>query len=192
MAPFGNQQQPSDSSIYDSLPPLEEANAGREHASSESLFEGWAKLKTQQLYRLVMVDPSGAVLGYPSEEDLCRLVRAPERSPRAPPSPRPPPRPVAPAADQQPQQPSFQALLQESNRNGGPICSHCGATESPQWRRGPPNKAILCNACGTRYRRTNQLGSSVPSNQRKRGAQHCASEVMKGASHTTKQPRVVA
>lgn len=24
--------------------------------------------------------------------------------------------------------------------------------ESPQWRRGPPNKPILCNACGTRYR----------------------------------------
>jgi hypothetical protein len=24
--------------------------------------------------------------------------------------------------------------------------------ESPQWRRGPPHKAILCNACGTRYR----------------------------------------
>ncbi len=25
-------------------------------------------------------------------------------------------------------------------------------SESPQWRRGPPHKAILCNACGTRYR----------------------------------------
>lgn len=28
-----------------------------------------------------------------------------------------------------------------------PACS-----ESPQWRCGPPHKAILCNACGTRYR----------------------------------------
>lgn len=24
--------------------------------------------------------------------------------------------------------------------------------ESPQWRRGPPQKPVLCNACGTRYR----------------------------------------
>lgn len=24
--------------------------------------------------------------------------------------------------------------------------------ESPQWRRGPPHKPLLCNACGTRYR----------------------------------------
>ena len=35
---------------------------------------------------------------------------------------------------------------------GGP-CDHCGATESPQWRRGPEEKPQLCNACGTRYRR---------------------------------------
>jgi hypothetical protein len=35
--------------------------------------------------------------------------------------------------------------------------------ESPQWRRGPPTKPMLCNACGTRYRRTNQLGPPVPS-----------------------------
>ncbi len=41
---------------------------------------------------------------------------------------------------------------------GGP-CDHCGVTESPQWRRGPPNKPQLCNACGTRYRRTNHLGN---------------------------------
>eukprot|EP01025_Chloroclados_australasicus_P023711 TRINITY_DN2397_c0_g1_i5.p1 TRINITY_DN2397_c0_g1~~TRINITY_DN2397_c0_g1_i5.p1 ORF type:complete len:454 (+),score=62.90 TRINITY_DN2397_c0_g1_i5:265-1626(+) len=45
---------------------------------------------------------------------------------------------------------------------GGP-CHHCGATESPQWRRGPVTKPVLCNACGTRYRRTNQLGVATPS-----------------------------
>ena len=39
---------------------------------------------------------------------------------------------------------------------GGP-CDHCGVTESPQWRRGPASKPQLCNACGTRYRRTHQL-----------------------------------
>lgn len=32
-------------------------------------------------------------------------------------------------------------------------CSHCGARESPQWRKGPPCKPALCNACGTRWLR---------------------------------------
>ena len=36
--------------------------------------------------------------------------------------------------------------------------------ESPQWRRGPAAKPVLCNACGTRYRRTGVLlASSLPS-----------------------------
>mmetsp|Transcript_12542 Transcript_12542/g.17135 ORF Transcript_12542/g.17135 Transcript_12542/m.17135 type:complete len:265 (+) Transcript_12542:115-909(+) len=47
-----------------------------------------------------------------------------------------------------------------SQKPGGP-CDHCGALESPQWRRGPVSKPMLCNACGTRYRRTTQLGPSV-------------------------------
>lgn len=42
---------------------------------------------------------------------------------------------------------------------GGP-CDHCGAVDSPQWRRGPAAKPMLCNACGTRYRRTNNLGAA--------------------------------
>lgn len=42
---------------------------------------------------------------------------------------------------------------------GGP-CDHCGAVNSPQWRRGPAAKPMLCNACGTRYRRTNNLGAA--------------------------------
>lgn len=32
-------------------------------------------------------------------------------------------------------------------------CAHCGTRESPQWRRGPPCKPVLCNACGTRWLR---------------------------------------
>ena len=41
---------------------------------------------------------------------------------------------------------------------------HCLApcAESPQWRRGPAAKPILCNACGTRYRRTQQLAPLAP------------------------------
>lgn len=48
-------------------------------------------------------------------------------------------------------------VFSSSSKFGGP-CMHCKATESPQWRRGPPEKPMLCNACGTRYRRSNQLG----------------------------------
>mmetsp|Transcript_25053 Transcript_25053/g.54513 ORF Transcript_25053/g.54513 Transcript_25053/m.54513 type:complete len:218 (-) Transcript_25053:766-1419(-) len=61
---------------------------------------------------------------------------------------------------------TLQSLLppssQQCSKPGGP-CDHCGAVESPQWRRGPASKPMLCNACGTRYRRTNQLGAPVPS-----------------------------
>ncbi|XP_019197211.1 PREDICTED: GATA transcription factor 9-like [Ipomoea nil] len=35
-------------------------------------------------------------------------------------------------------------------------CSHCEATETPQWRKGPMGPNTLCNACGVRYR-TGQL-----------------------------------
>ena len=35
-------------------------------------------------------------------------------------------------------------------------------TESPQWRRGPAVKPVLCNACGTRFRRTGQLHQRSP------------------------------
>ncbi|KAK9816849.1 hypothetical protein WJX72_006070 [[Myrmecia] bisecta] len=39
----------------------------------------------------------------------------------------------------------------------GPCC-HCSVTESPQWRKGPKCKPVLCNACGTRFLRTRALG----------------------------------
>eukprot|EP00884_Botryococcus_braunii_P008300 jgi/Botrbrau1/17471/Bobra.0054s0058.1 len=42
------------------------------------------------------------------------------------------------------------------SKSGGP-CDNCGARESPQWRRGPVEVPTLCNACGTRYRRTKKL-----------------------------------
>jgi hypothetical protein len=34
--------------------------------------------------------------------------------------------------------------------------------ESPQWRKGPPNAPILCNACGTRWLRNGTLRPLVP------------------------------
>lgn len=31
---------------------------------------------------------------------------------------------------------------------GNPVCLGCGATETPEWRRGPMGPRTLCNACG--------------------------------------------
>jgi hypothetical protein len=38
--------------------------------------------------------------------------------------------------------------LQSLNANGSPICLGCGATGTPEWRRGPMGPRTLCNACG--------------------------------------------
>jgi hypothetical protein len=35
-------------------------------------------------------------------------------------------------------------------RLGGP-CQHCHVSTSVCWRRGPPEKPVLCNACGSRF-----------------------------------------
>ncbi|KAK3260448.1 hypothetical protein CYMTET_30592, partial [Cymbomonas tetramitiformis] len=36
-------------------------------------------------------------------------------------------------------------------------CNNCLRTESPQWRKGPPEAPHLCNACGARWMRTKAL-----------------------------------
>ena len=55
-------------------------------------------------------------------------------------------------------------------------CAHCGVLESPQWRKGPPKKPILCNACGTRYMRTKSLGHSDRYNAQRARAQAAAQD----------------
>ncbi|KAK9818371.1 hypothetical protein WJX72_011528 [[Myrmecia] bisecta] len=71
---------------------------------------------------------------------------------------------------------------------------HCGVADSPQWRRGPPNKPVLCNACGTRFRRTNQLNLASSYNSprsvlsRKRSAEAAAAL---GEKQQSKEPRSV-
>jgi hypothetical protein len=44
----------------------------------------------------------------------------------------------------------------------GPCC-HCGAVGSPQWRKGPKGKPVLCNACGIRFLRNRTLTKVVVS-----------------------------
>jgi hypothetical protein len=34
---------------------------------------------------------------------------------------------------------------------------HCGTTISSQWRSGPSDKPVLCNACGLYYRKLSTL-----------------------------------
>ncbi|CAA6657134.1 unnamed protein product [Spirodela intermedia] len=41
-------------------------------------------------------------------------------------------------------------------------CHHCGITSTPLWRNGPPEKPILCNACGSRWRTKGTLSNYTP------------------------------
>jgi hypothetical protein len=47
-------------------------------------------------------------------------------------------------------------LRRQRHELTGP-CSNCASATSPQWRKGPPGKPVLCNACGIRYHRTKSL-----------------------------------
>ncbi|KAF7004951.1 hypothetical protein CFC21_020111 [Triticum aestivum] len=46
----------------------------------------------------------------------------------------------------------------------GPCC-HCRVMSSPLWRHGPPEKPVLCNACGTRWRKKGTLENYTPAPQ---------------------------
>jgi hypothetical protein len=71
------------------------------------------------------------------------------------------------------------------------LCVFCPA-ESPQWRRGPPAKPILCNACGTRYRRTHNLGPPIPSSGRPGGRQPGSSSSNGSNAANRKRPAPAA
>jgi hypothetical protein len=100
-------------------------------ASTTSLFEGLASLKSVRLYRLALVDEQGKPLSYPSEDELARLWNgnSSQKPARASASPRASSPKRQQHAAEQPKEPSFQALLAEAvHKSGGPVCSHCGAT----------------------------------------------------------------
>ncbi|CAK9214843.1 unnamed protein product [Sphagnum troendelagicum] len=41
-------------------------------------------------------------------------------------------------------------------------CGHCGIETTPLWRNGPPEKPVLCNACGSRWRTKGTLLNYMP------------------------------
>eukprot|EP00271_Cylindrocystis_brebissonii_P019283 TRINITY_DN581_c0_g1_i2.p1 TRINITY_DN581_c0_g1~~TRINITY_DN581_c0_g1_i2.p1 ORF type:complete len:1027 (-),score=136.96 TRINITY_DN581_c0_g1_i2:1988-5068(-) len=41
-------------------------------------------------------------------------------------------------------------------------CTHCGISTTPLWRNGPPDKPVLCNACGSRWRTRGTLHNYMP------------------------------
>ncbi|CAN6856232.1 unnamed protein product [Brassica oleracea] len=61
-------------------------------------------------------------------------------------------------------------LLQIKEEMGkqGP-CYHCGVTSTPLWRNGPPEKPVLCNACGSRWRTKGSLVNYTPVRARAEG-----------------------
>lgn len=68
---------------------------------------------------------------------------------------------------------------------GGPCC-HCGRTSSPCWRKGPPEKPTLCNACGARYLVKRNLDGYMPGNKlgtTRDGLNEASSKVALGSSH---------
>ncbi|XP_010441495.1 PREDICTED: GATA transcription factor 27-like isoform X1 [Camelina sativa] len=48
-------------------------------------------------------------------------------------------------------------------------CYHCGVTSTPLWRNGPPEKPVLCNACGSRWRTKGTLVNYTPLHSRAEG-----------------------
>ncbi|KAF8108444.1 hypothetical protein N665_0109s0064 [Sinapis alba] len=50
-------------------------------------------------------------------------------------------------------------------------CYHCGVTSTPLWRNGPPEKPVLCNACGSRWRTKGSLVNYTPLHARAEGVE---------------------
>ncbi|KAI8978926.1 hypothetical protein BDB01DRAFT_852153 [Pilobolus umbonatus] len=49
--------------------------------------------------------------------------------------------------------------------DGSPkICTDCGTTDAPEWRRGPKGPKTLCNACGIRWSKGNKKMNEQKSN----------------------------
>ncbi|KAF8117150.1 hypothetical protein N665_0012s0154 [Sinapis alba] len=59
-------------------------------------------------------------------------------------------------------------------------CYHCGVTSTPLWRNGPPEKPVLCNACGSRWRTKGSLVNYTPLHARAEGDDDVETEDRRG------------
>lgn len=55
-----------------------------------------------------------------------------------------------------------ETTIARSRSPSNPVCTHCGATKTPLWRKGPNGRNTLCNACGTRWKRSGSLALRRP------------------------------
>ncbi|KAJ0236796.1 GATA transcription factor 26 [Hirschfeldia incana] len=65
-------------------------------------------------------------------------------------------------------------------------CYHCGVTSTPLWRNGPPEKPVLCNACGSRWRTKGSLVNYTPLHSRADAEDHQRYQRMKSISESYK------
>ncbi|PSK39673.1 hypothetical protein C7M61_001475 [Candidozyma pseudohaemuli] len=59
-----------------------------------------------------------------------------------------------PAIKSEPEEVCPRTSVSEDDRSAGQLCSNCGTTKTPLWRRAP-NGTLICNACGL-YLRSNK------------------------------------
>jgi hypothetical protein len=155
------------------------------------------------LYMLAVVDEeTGAPVRPATREDVEELPPLLALDPAAGGKPRPRPPSALRASYALPQrqgQPTLQELLAEATRGGrGPVCCHCSATESPQWRRGTHEKPLVCNACGTRFRRLGNFGPATPGGAGPKKRPPSAASIGgacgrgEGGEPASKHPRMVA
>lgn len=126
--PFSSSQ--SLDGVFDGLPPLEEDQPTRPAAQSlwdglESLHKDSSSGSGKSLWRLCLIDDAGRPTGYPSDADLHMLIHGGRQAVGGE-------QPAAASPQQQhaepTREPSFQELLAETHKKGGPLCTHCGAT----------------------------------------------------------------
>lgn len=165
----------------------------------EVLRQAHADLKKSDSlrYTLVKRNPDGKSARVATEDDvkdLSSLLSSKAKVVQTPAAPAPSSTAPAAPAEKKASPASSPARRAGSQYKPGGPCDHCGVCESPQWRRGPPEKPQLCNACGTRYRRTNNLVGVHGQGCSAAARDHAANrkrEIIRGGHHVKadKKPR---
>lgn len=68
-------------------------------------------------------------------------------------------------------------------------CCHCGTNSTPCWRKGPPEKPVLCNACGARWLVKNDLNGYLPGSKSKASSSNGPSLKLDGGVVKPRAPK---